>query len=100
MKLDFAIEEYLRQLRADGRSVHTQKQAARHLKLLGRTFREHELGEIGHQEIARLFTSPAALCKHDGGIKRATSLNAMRSSVRTFFAFVHGAGYVSSNPAR
>jgi site-specific recombinase XerD len=36
----------------------------------------------------------------DGNLRKPTSANALRSSLRCFFGFAHAAGYATANPAR
>src|SRR5690606_17968118 len=50
--------------------------------------------------LARFFADGAARDSCRGGRKRATSLNAMRTSIRCFAAHLHDAGLVAANPAR
>jgi site-specific recombinase XerD len=99
MQLQDAIDQYLLQLEADGRSIHTRQQARRHLRL----FAAHAPADLPAtlpSHVATFFTADAARIRPDGAAKRATSVNALRSSVRAFFNFAHAAGWTSSNPAR
>ena len=59
-----------------------------------------DLRDLDHEVLARFLASPAAQIRPDGRPKKATAANALRSTVRTFGAWVHGAGYVGANPAR
>ncbi len=92
------------QLQADGRSTHTQAQYARHLALLAAWAASEGLSlrveDLGHDDIARFLASPTARTRPDGRPKVAGSMNALRSSVRTFFAYAHQAGLTQLNPAR
>lgn len=104
MQTTQALQRYLTQLRADGRSAHTVAQYQRHIRLLD-DWLEHERGsvdldQIDHEVLAEFLVSPAARNRRGGGEKRATSMNALRSSLRTYFAYLHGAGYIRANPAR
>ena len=104
MELNEALSAFLVQLRADGRSEHTAKQYARHARALARwataeglsTNIEHFTPEL----IARFFVSPAARTRPDGGTKKAATTNALRTSIRCLFSFLHAAGHVQANPAR
>jgi len=102
--LDAARERFLLQLRADGRSGHTIAQYERHLVLLARwAAREGLSGDvaaIGHEAVARFLASPLALTQADGRPKRAGTVNALRTSVRGFFGYLHRAGYVAEDPSR
>lgn len=100
MKIEDLVRSYQQQLRADGRSECTVGQCVRHGMLMGRFFGEREVEAIDHTDVARFLTSAMAMRTRDGRPKKATSVNALRSSVRTIFAFAHAAGYVTANPAR
>ena len=104
MKLADALDRYLLQLEADGRSPHTRGQYERHLDLLGRWLcasgHSGEIEEIGHEDLARFLVAPEARLRGDGSAKRASSTNCLRSSLRSFFAWQHAAGDLRSNPAR
>ena len=104
MRLNDALARYAVQLEADGRSSHTIHQYGRHIGLLDSWLREHgkgtEVEEIVHETLAAFLASPCARMRPDGKTKRATSTNALRTSLRTFFRYAHEAGYVRSNPAR
>ena len=104
MKILDALDRYLTQIRADGRSEHTAGQYRRHITLLATWLagRHHsgEVEEIDHETLATFLASPAARERPDHRAKKATSANAMRTSLRTFFRYAHEAGYTRSNPAR
>jgi site-specific recombinase XerC len=95
-----ALELYLAQLRANGRSPHTIAQARRHVLLLASYLPEHKVHEVEHEDVARFFCSPFATCTAKGVRKKATSLNALRSSIATYFTHMHRAGYIASDPGR
>jgi integrase/recombinase XerD len=92
------------QLEADGRSIHTRRQYDRHVRLFAHWLRtgghRGALDAIDHEAVAAFLASPVARTRHDGGVKRATSANALRTSVRVFFRYCHEAGFVAQNPAR
>jgi site-specific recombinase XerD len=104
MQIELALDRYVQQLQADGRSPHTIGQYKRHVGLFGRWLTAHAHGadveEIDHEDVARFLGSQAARSRPDGRTKRATSTNALRTSLRTFFGFVHAAGYAKVNAAR
>ena len=104
MEIEEALERYQVQLEADGRSVHTRRQYARHGRLLARWLRESggstDVRLISHEDIATFLIAPVARTRPDGKPKKATATNALRSSLRTLFAFVHAAGYAPTNAAR
>jgi site-specific recombinase XerC len=104
MDINEALSRYLTQLRADGRSEHTACQYRRHITLLltwlHSTRYSAEVARVDHETLAQFLSSPCARTRPDGGTKKATSTNALRTSLRTFFRYCHEAGYVRSNPAR
>lgn len=104
MDLARARDAFLLQLDADGRSPHTRGQYRRHLGALERwlaaTGRPSGLAAIDHGTLAAFLVSDAARCRPDGGAKKATSTNALRTSLRAFFGYAHAAGLVATNPAR
>ena len=104
MRIEDALDNYLRQLEADGRSLHTIGQARRHVALLARWARtvglSGEIEDLGHEDVARFLAAPEARTRPDGRGKKATSANALRSTVRTFFRYCHEGGYLRANPAR
>jgi integrase/recombinase XerC len=104
MRLQDALERFVVQLEADGRSRHTIDQYCRHIGLLARWLvqggHSEDVDAIGHEGLATFLCSSDARGSRRGGQKRATSMNALRSSLRAFFAYVHGAGWSRENPAR
>ncbi len=103
MLLNDAIAAFALQLEADGRSIHTRRQYQRHLRLLAAWLSANgipaELDAIGTQTIARFLVSDAARKTADGAAKLATSTNALRTSIRCFFAFAEAADLVPRSPA-
>lgn len=100
MEIEVALGDYLLQITADGRSPHTINQYRRHISLFASWLGERELEEVGHRDIARFLTSDVVQLRADGRPRKATSSNTIRSSLRTFFSFLHAAGFVDSNAAR
>ncbi|TAH37725.1 MAG: hypothetical protein EYC70_07090 [Planctomycetota bacterium] len=104
MLIDEALNRFLVQLQADGRSVHTLAQYRRHVGLLARWLRREghsgAIGKIGHEDLARFLVAPEARQRPDGKAKKATSGNVLRSSLRAFFGYLHKAGYVRQDPSR
>jgi integrase/recombinase XerC len=102
--LQAALQAFLLQLQADGRSPHTIGQYRRHVTALGTwltaTGTATDVASLTPEVLARFFASEAARTSCRGGPKRATSTNAMRTSVRCFAAHLHAAGSVAANPAR
>jgi len=55
---------------------------------------------MDHETVAAFLASPVARTRPDGGVKKATSVNALRSSIKVFFKYCHEAGIVARNPGR
>lgn len=104
LRFSVALERFLLQVRADGRSPHTVNQLRRHAERLRRWCRAQripdDLRRIDDQVVARFFVSAAARHRPDGNEKQPGSANAMRSSLRTFFGYLTDAGLLTHNPAR
>ena len=104
MRLADAVASFQLQLEADGRSRHTCEQYARHIRLLESWLSKEglrdDLDEIDHQTIARFLCSSDARMSQRGGSKRPTSINALRSSLRSFFSYCELADWCRQSPAR
>ncbi len=104
MNLEDALDHLLVQLEADGRSPHTINQYRRHLGLLAswaRTAgRSTELASFDHKAVARFLASPIVTQSARGAPRKPSSANALRSSLRTFFAYTREAGFLERDPAR
>jgi len=104
MQIKEALDEFLIQLEADGRSPHTIGQYRRHVRLLAdwlRTdARTRDIEAVTHQLLARFLASTQARTRPDGAPKKATAMNALRTSLRCFFGYLHQAGSIDRNPAR
>ena len=104
MQLQEALQAFLLQLEANGRSPHTISQYRRHgLALatwLATAGAGTDVSRLTPELLARFFSSNAARTSCRGGSKKATSANAMRTSIRCFAAHLHDAGLVPANPAR
>ena len=104
MLIGEALDRYTLQLRADGRSQHTVSQYQRHIGLLNTWLAAEglsaDVGAIDHEMLALFLVSPAALTRPDGLPKRQTSINTLRSSLKTCFTYLHGAGWIERDPAR
>ena len=96
MRLSDALDSYLLQLAADGRSAHTLSQYGRHLRSFAAWLgADRDLDGITTTDVARYMTTPAVV---DG--RSPATLNAVRTSLRVYFAFAHAAGFVAHNPGR
>jgi len=104
MQLQEALQAFLLQLRADGRSEHTVRQYQRHGNALANwletTGAPTNVAKLTPEVLARFFAADAAKNSCRGGTKKAVSLNAMRTSIRCFAAHLHQSGLVATNPAR
>lgn len=102
--LDATLAAFLQQLEADGRSRHTIAQYRRHVRALDRWLRSEpgvaSIDGLDASLLARFMTAPAATLRSDGVPKQPSSVNALRTSLRCFFAHVHAARAIASNPAR
>jgi integrase/recombinase XerC len=104
MRLQDALDRFVVQLEADGRSPHTIAQYRRHIALLGRWLAQvshsDDVDALSHEVLAQFLCAPDARTSRRGGVKKATSMNALRSSLRAFFGYVLAAGWSTENPAR
>jgi site-specific recombinase XerD len=104
MKVAEALRKFQVQLEADGRSPHTIAQYERHIRLFSHWCDEvsHSgvLSEISHEDVAEFLVSPQAQSRRGGGRKKATTLNALRTSLRCFFQYLHRAGAIPHDPGR
>ena len=103
MKIEEALIRFCRQCDADGRSVHTTRQYARH----GRVFSAWVATQLGTSDLAAIdpnvlaefLTSDEARLRHDGRPKAAGSMNSLRASLKAFFGYAARAGYIGSDPS-
>lgn len=104
MHVQEALDRYVTQLQADGRSPHTVGQARRLVGQLVCWMEEGhgptEVRRLGHEHVAAFLVSPVVTRTQDGRPRKASSGNAIRSALRQFGRWVVDAGYTSQNPAR
>lgn len=103
MHVQAALQAFLRQLGADGRSPHTIGQYRRHGTALATWLAARQITAVGKltpDTLARFFADDDAKNSCRGGPKKAVSLNAMRTSIRCFAKHLHDSGLVATNPAR
>ena len=104
MRLFAALAHFLVQLQADGRSPHTVAQYERHVRRFGAWLEaEHlpnDVAALEPEHVARFLASAEARRRPDGRSKKTGSLNALRSSLRGFCAFLETSGLVERSPAR
>ena len=104
MRTEGALDRFIVQLEADGRSPHTIAQYRRHVTLFAAWAASVELrgdvDSIGHEDVARFLASKAARTTPDGRTKKATSANALRTSLKVFFGYLHRAGITERDAGR
>jgi len=104
VRIEEALALYCAQLEANGRSLHTIRKAQRHIGELARWAARERAGE-DLRDWTSATTSEFLRAAHAlpgaSGAKRAQStLNGLRSSVRSFFRFLVDAQYIAHDPAR
>ena len=93
MNIQDARARFLRQMEADGRSPHTLKQHNRHVgAFVDWLGSDGDVNAIGHEQVAGFLIAQMA------GRKPSTA-NAIRSSIRCFFQYLHDADVITRNPA-
>jgi len=104
MKIQEALEKFIIQLKANGRSFHTINQYERHVSLFGhwmvKVERSAIIKSISHKDVASFLVSSMARTRRYGGVKKAVSMNALRSSLKGFFQYLHKAGLITQDPTR
>ncbi len=104
MLVEHALDRYLVQLAANGRSKHTIDQARRHMLLFVRWLQAEglsgDLDDLDHEDVALFLASEWVRKRADGALRKASSANALRSSLRAFFRYVFEAGSAPRNAAR
>jgi len=104
MQLQSALDRFLLQLEADGRSPHTVGQYRRHIRLLidwlSREDQTGELEDVTDEDLAKFLASSTVRKTAAGTPRKASSANALRSSVKGFFSWMSMAGMVTSDPSR
>jgi integrase/recombinase XerC len=104
MDLQQALQVYLLQLRADGRSPHTIKSYERHVRGLDEWLATQGHGRaldaITPQVLAAYLASDDVRASGRGGLRSTSTVNAVRTSLRVVFGWLHDAGHTRINPAR
>ena len=104
MRILDALDRYVLHLRSCDRSHHTIAQATRHVRTLASWLvdegRHDDIAAIDHELLALFLVSNTARLRPDGKSKMPTSLNALRGSLRAFFAYLAAAGLSERDPAR
>jgi integrase/recombinase XerC len=103
MQITEALDLFQLQLRANGRSAHTQMQYARHVRMLDDWLkdsnRSRNVRDLDHVVVSEFLCSPAVVERRGGGRRKATSANGLRTSLRCFCGWAHTAGYAQRNAA-
>ena len=100
MHVHAALQAFLLQLEADGRSPHTIGRYRRHVRSLATwlaTNGNTQVAKLTPEVLARFFSADAAKQSCRGGPKRAVTLNSMRTSVRCFARHLHDSGLIDSS---
>jgi integrase/recombinase XerD len=104
VRLRDALDRFVVQWRANGRSELTIASFQRHVRVLDRWIASEGLSDdvaaLDHETVARFLASPDARQSKGGGMKSPASLNILRSNIRTFLTYAHDAGWSATNPAR
>lgn len=104
MNIHDALARFIRQLEGDGRSPHTTAQYRRHLEQFATWAAQHALDEdvrsIDHEALAEFLAAPCATRCADGRPRKAATVNALRSSLRGLFGYLHKAGVLEEDPSR
>jgi site-specific recombinase XerD len=99
--IEDALEQFITQLQADGRSPHTIRQYQRHVRALGAWVGPRRaVARVGHEDVATYLAATVARTRPDGGIRKASTMNAIRGSLKGFFGYLHEAGLVRQDPTR
>ena len=98
MQIAGALELFLKELKADGRSHHTIQQYRRHVRTLAAWAAEvghsGRAGEISAEDVAAFLASPQARTSARGGKKKRSSVACLRRSVEAFLRYVEKEGTV------
>ena len=96
MQLRDVLDQFILQLRANGRSDHTVTQYQRYVRMLETWLiterRSTVLRDISPSTLAEFLVSPTVRGRRGGGARKASSTNAIRSALRVLFAFARDAG--------
>jgi len=101
MRIHEALQQFILQLEANGRSRHTIDQYRRHVASFAAWFApEDDLRRVDHQTIARFLAGPEARTRPDGRERKTCVVNALRGSMKNFFGYVACAGLIERDPSR
>lgn len=101
MRLSDALELFVLQLRADGRSPHTIANYQRHVGALDAWLgHDTDLDAITPALLAEYLADDDVRRSGRGGLRSTSTVNAVRTSLRVVFGWLHDAGHTRVNPAR
>lgn len=104
MRIEQGLEKFIIQLDADGRSPHTINQYRRHVRAFAAWAHDSALrgdvDAITHEDVAKFLASKGARTTPTGATKKATSANALRTSLKVFFGYLHRAGITERDAGR
>ncbi len=104
MHLLNALDAFVLQLRADGRSPHTIANYQRHVAALDQWMAAHghaaDLDAITPALLAEYLADDDVRRNGRGGVRSTSTVNAVRTSLRVVFGWLHNAGHTRANPAR
>jgi len=100
MKLHDAIAKFEVQLKADGRSPHTVSSYLRDLRLLTDFVGGGvNAASVSIEDLNGFLTSPPVIMQRNGKPKAPISVNRTKSTIKSFFSFLHRVVAIQSNPA-
>ncbi len=104
MRIQHALERFLLQLEADGRSPHTVGQYRRHVLLfaawLDREDRSGRVVDVTTDDLAAFLASDTVRNTAAGRTRKPGSANALRGSLRGFFCYLVRAEVLARDPSR
>ncbi len=104
MHLENALERFLLQLKADGRSPHTIGQYRRHVRMfaawLANVGHSGSAGDVTPDDLAAFLASETVRKTAAGRTRKPGSANALRGSLRGFFGYLVRAEVLARDPSR
>ena len=97
--LSRAIEAFLRQMAADGRTPTSIQSYRRQLVLLAQALGDVPLSRLTADRLNGYLISPAVQLKTEGMSKQASTINRAKSVIRAFFRWCDQTGLMKRNPA-
>ena len=104
MHLENALERFMLQLEADGRSPHTVGQYRRHVRMfaawLANVGHSGSAGDVTTDDLAAFLASDTVRTTAAGTPRKPGSANAIRGSLRGFFGYLVRAEVLTRDPSR